>query len=560
MQFNKKALSQFIKGLQWSSAIAAIILGVLLAATLVQTKIHEPIITSDFTNIYQLIDRNPANQELRDEARALDMLARKAYFTSIYQLNTGTIIFFIALAIFLLSWNINTIISPPPPQRPGEKISWWKRQTQSAKTAAITSAAIVIVLISYGIFQKYELTLVLTSRRDAILDSEQYSQWWMNFRGPGGNGVATFSNVPIKFNGETMDGIRWKVETPLEGFNSPVVFQDMIFLTGGTKDKRQVYSFDANTGKLLWTQDVKISEAANHDMPKVDKETGFAAPTAACDGKNVYAIFATGELAAFTIMGKPVWTKFLGIPDNHYGHSSSLITHNGLLFVQFDQYDVGKLFAIDGKSGKVVWEVDRTLLSWGSPICVNTGSRYELIVVDNEFVTSYDPNTGKLLWSVDCLHGEVGPSAAFASGIVSVANEYAVAAGINAAEAAGAEGGKASTAWERRGDLPNTASLVSADSMTFMATATGVITCLDNRDGKVRWKHSFERGFYSSPIIAGDKVIIFDRDGIMHTFALSAEEFTLIESSPLGEPVTTTPAVMDGFMVVRGDRYLYRVE
>ncbi|MDR3013595.1 MAG: PQQ-binding-like beta-propeller repeat protein [Chitinispirillales bacterium] len=561
MKINKKIISQITKGLAWSSATASLIIGVLLAATIIQTEIHGPIITDGFDNIYRQIEGRPLNQDLRDEIRALDMLARKAYFTSLHQLRTGTILFFIALAVLLLSWNINAAISPPLPTRPGEKISWWKRQTQSAKTAAITSAVVAAVLISYGIVQKYELTTMITSRRAAILDSQQYAQWWMNFRGPGGNGVATFSNVPIKFNGETMENIRWKIEVPLEGFNSPVVYRDKIFLTGGNKDKRQIYSFDANTGEILWSRDVRVSGIENMTMPRVDGETGFAAPSVATDGRNVYAIFATGELAAFTINGRPRWTKFLGIPDNHYGHASSLITHNGLLFVQFDQHDVGRLLAINGRNGNIVWEAKRTLLSWGSPICVNTGERYELILVDNQYVTSYDPNTGRILWRADCLHGEVGPSAAFASGIVSVANEYAVAAGISVSDLSSiGDDHTIATTWERRGSLPNTASLVSIDSMTFMASAAGVISCLDNRDGTVFWRHQLDGSFYSSPIIVGDKIFLFDRNGIMHVFAVSAEEFTPIALSPLGEPVTTTPAILDGFMIVRGDRYLYRIE
>jgi outer membrane protein assembly factor BamB len=556
MKIDKKDIIQIISGLKWSSAAAALVIGVLLFATAIQTKIHNPVVGNDFTNIYQLVDKNPADQNLRDEVRALDMLARKAYFTSVYQLKIGTIIFFIALGLFLILWNIQAALSPPRPSIPNEKISWWSRQTQSSKTAAIASAAIITISILGGVIHKYSLTSAITSKREKFVQSVEYAQWWMNFRGYQGIGIAAFDNAPEKFDGETMEGIRWKVETPLEGFSSPVVYGGMIFLTGGTRDSRQVFCFDVEDGKLLWTYDVKVA-GSDLVIPKVDKETGFAAPTAACDGKQVYAIFATGELVALSLKGRLAWSKNLGVPENHYGHASSLITHNGLLFVQLDQYDTGKLLAIDGKTGRTVWEAERTILSWGSPICVNVGDHYELIVVDNEAVTSYDPMTGAKLWSKDCLYGEVGPSAAFAGGAAFAANEYAVAAGIDIINKD--DEGSPAMRFEWRGSLPNTASPASVDSVLILATSSGTVTCLDNRTGEVFWQNEFERGFYSSPIVVGNNIFLFDRDGKMHIFAAAAE-FELIGEASIGEPVVTTPAVLDGYIIVRGEKYLYRID
>jgi outer membrane protein assembly factor BamB len=560
VRFNKKTLDQILKGVQWPSAAACLTIGILLAATIVQTKIHAPITGSDFSTIHQLIDRNPAEQDLRDEIRALDMLARKAYFTSMHQLRTGTLLFFIALAMFLISWNIRTTLYPPLPPEPGEKRAWWTAQTRSAKTAAMATAVIIAVSITGGVIHKFSSAPAaipeVVLEEEEIIDTEQFIFWWMNFRGPGGIGVATYTNAPMLFDGEAMAGIRWKTKTPLEGFSSPVVYENRIYLTGGSADSRQVFSFDVEDGRLLWTYDVRVA-GDDLEVPKVDRETGYAAPSVACDGRRVYAIFATGELVALTLDGEHVWSKFLGVPDNHYGHSSSLMVHDGILFVQFDQYDTGKLFAINGRTGNVVWEAPREILSWASPIIVNTGSRYELILLDNDFVTSYDPATGTKLWSHDCMHGEVGPSPAFASGLVSVANEYAIAGSIDAANPG--EDGVPPMLWRMRGDLPNTASPLSVDSLLFLATATGTVICHNNRDGTILWKHDFDRGFYSSPIAVGNNVFLFDRNGVMHVFEASAE-FNLIASSAIGEPVTTTPAVLDGYIIIRGDSYLYRID
>ena len=47
---------------------------------------------------------------------------------------------------------------------------------------------------------------------------------------------------------------RWKVETPLPGFNSPVVWNNRLFLSGATEEAREVYCYDTELGDLLWKQ------------------------------------------------------------------------------------------------------------------------------------------------------------------------------------------------------------------------------------------------------------------------------------------------------------------
>ena len=40
-------------------------------------------------------------------------------------------------------------------------------------------------------------------------------------------------------------------------------------------------------------------------------DTGFAAPTAATDGRRVYALFANGDLGCFDFIGSQIWMKNL---------------------------------------------------------------------------------------------------------------------------------------------------------------------------------------------------------------------------------------------------------
>ena len=461
------------------------IMGILLTATLIQTKLHDPMHSPALQKLIERVGKDPSNETLKEEVRAFDLLARKAFFTSLEQMRFGAVLFIAAVAIFLLCWKLKEILYPALPGVPGEVSSWWTQQTRSRKAVAVGGISIFIILLLLGVVTKSSFTSGSGSGTEKQVTEKQTDANWCNFRGPDGVGIARFNNAPTSWDGAKMTGIKWKTPLDLQGNSSPVVWEDRIFVTGGSKERREVYCVNVKNGKLMWRYVVKV-DADSIPIPKVIKETGLAAPTVACDGNRVYAIFATGELIGLTLDGKPVWTRYLGVPENHYGHASSLITHNGLLFVQFDQNESGKLYAMSGASGKTVWEVKRTLLSWASPICVNTGKHYELILTDNEFVTSYNPSTGAVLWSQTCLYGEVGPSAAYSAGKVFAANVNAKAVGIDLTKSDSL--GVPPIIWEYEdGELPNSPSPVALDSLLFLPSDDGTVTCLNTATGTEYW-------------------------------------------------------------------------
>jgi outer membrane protein assembly factor BamB len=134
-----------------------------------------------------------------------------------------------------------------------------------------------------------------------------------------------------------------------------------------------VYCYDKNTGKLIWEASADQIEGSPSKMPKVTADTGLAAPTMATDGYSVFAIFATGDVLALDMNGKRTWAKNLGVPDNHYGHASSLVVYKDKLLIQYDTNKGGKVMALSTASGEKIWETVRgSKISWASPALVNT--------------------------------------------------------------------------------------------------------------------------------------------------------------------------------------------
>jgi len=370
------------------------------------------------------------------------------------------------------------------------------------------------------------------------------------FRGPGGNGVAFQKNVPTSWNGESGENILWKTEIPLAGFNSPIIWDDKIFLTGATQSKLEVYCFDRKTGEILWTVPIENIPGSPATAPNVPDYTGYAASTGATDGKNVYVIFANADVAAFDFEGKMVWGRNLGVPDNHYGYSSSLLVYDDKVIVQWDQRNVAKVMALSSDNGETVWETARDVkISWASPVIASTAQGPQLILAADPFVISYNPDDGKEIWKLKCLSGEVGPSVAVGGDMVFALNEYASLVGIKL-------GDNPTVAWEDYDYLSDVPSPVATDKYLIVPTSYGVIACYDTQTGEKFWEAEFDNSIYASPIIAEGKVFLIDKQGIMHIFKAD-KVYELIAELPLGEGSVCTPAFSDGRIYIRGEKHLF---
>jgi outer membrane protein assembly factor BamB len=390
----------------------------------------------------------------------------------------------------------------------------------------------------------------LTQSMDGFPTQQEINNNSAAFRGPGSNGVVFQRGFPTSWNGSSGKNIKWKTAIPLTGYNSPIVWNDKIFLSGASATKREVYCFDLNSGKLLWQTVVDKIPGSSATAPKVNGETGFAAPTLTTDGRRVYAIFANGDLIALDFEGKKVWAKNLGLPKNHYGHSSSLIMYRDLLIVQYDQSGNTNVMAFAGKTGEQVWKTSRDVkITWASPILVNTGKQMEVMLVAEPFVISYNPATGKELWRFNCISGEVGPSLAYADGVVYSVNDYSKLAAVQV-------GTSPQLLWESDEYLSDIPSPVATVKYVFLPTSYGMMLCYDAKTGEKYWEKDFGTPTYASSMLVDGNIWQMDKKGIMHIFKAD-KTYTSVSEPALGEGSVCTPAFVGGKIIIRGDKNLY---
>jgi outer membrane protein assembly factor BamB len=365
-----------------------------------------------------------------------------------------------------------------------------------------------------------------------------------------GLGISYHTNIPVSWDGSAGTNVLWKVALSKPGYNSPVLWGDKLFLAGADAEARIISCYDRNTGQLLWEKAADNIPGSPATMPKVTDDTGLSAPTLTVDGYRVYALFATGDIIAFDLDGKRVWARNMGVPRNHYGHSSSLLVWNGKLLVQYDTGAGGRMFALHVSSGETVWDIKRdNNISWASPILAEIDGKMQVITTSDPNVAGYDVETGEELWKLKIMMGEVGPSCAYADGLVFANNEYASLVAIK-------PGKNPVVEWETYDYLSEAASPVAKDGLLYLATSYGVFVCYDTKKGVQVWEKDFGTTLYSSPMIVDGKVYLMDNSGTMHILKADRSG-TIIAEPKLGEASFAIPAFAKGRIYIRGEISLY---
>jgi outer membrane protein assembly factor BamB len=386
-----------------------------------------------------------------------------------------------------------------------------------------------------------------------------HAEDWPRFRGPRGNGVSGESTLPIKWGPK--ENIAWKVELPGPGSSSPIVLGDRVFVTCFTgklaKDiVRHVMCFD-RAGKLLWKNSYPAPQ------PEMDYsghllQHGFTTSTPCTDGQRLYVYFGRDGVRALDLDGKLLWHESVGRIISSFGSGSSPILFGDKLIVN-STVESGALFALDKHTGKRLWKTPINGDCWSTPAVADLpGGKQELILNGSGAVYGFDPNDGKELWQVLAITGHISSTPIIRDGIVYVSNASMGGKHAMAVRPGGAgDVTKTHIVWkqEKAGASQCSPLLLGERFLWF----SGMGSVVSAKDGSTLQQERLEgvTNLYSSPIAAGDTIVLFTRKGT--AYVMQAKDLKVLAENDLGDAsgINASPALSNGQLFIRSNRYLY---
>jgi outer membrane protein assembly factor BamB len=250
---------------------------------------------------------------------------------------------------------------------------------------------------------------------------------WLQWRGPNFNGSTEEKNLP-----ETLakESALWKAPLPGPSGATPVISGDHVFLTSPDADKNlNLICLNRRDGSTLWKKTIATGD-------RTIGRNNMASPSPVTDGKVVYALFGTSDLAAFDFEGKELWSRNLGKDYGRFSimwiYGSSPLLWENKLYIQVlqrdppDDYAHAKdshpnresyLLCLDPKNGQTKWKqvrptdaIKESQEAYSTPIPFKGPNGWEILLLGGDYTTGHDPETGKELWRAGGLNPKNGAS------------------------------------------------------------------------------------------------------------------------------------------------------
>jgi outer membrane protein assembly factor BamB len=396
---------------------------------------------------------------------------------------------------------------------------------------------------------------------------------WPQFRGPGGKAVSQDTGLPVKWS--ERENLLWKIKLPGLGTSSPITTGNRIFLTcysgyGETVEKpgemsdlkRHVVSLDRQSGKIVWSKEVKSKLPESAYRAGNDSWHGYSSSTPATDGERLYVFFGKSGVFCFDLEGEQLWQADVGQRATGWGSGTSVVLHNDLVIVNAS-VESGSLVALNKTTGKQAWKTSGTGGSWNSPVLVDVEGKTEVVLSlpgRPGKIVGYDPENGKELWRSEGIpDGYICPTVVANNGIV-----YAIGGRKNTALAVRTgERGEVKPLWTT-GRGSNVCSPVYHDGhLYWLHDRQGIAYCLNASTGQTVYEQRLDPRpgtTYASGVVADGKIYYVSQHN--GTYVLAAKpKFQLLSHNTFDENDRTnaSPVVDNSRLLIRSDRYLYCV-
>jgi outer membrane protein assembly factor BamB len=390
-----------------------------------------------------------------------------------------------------------------------------------------------------------------------FLSNISLAENWSCWRGPRGDGTCIEQDVPANWDPA---GSLWKTELPGKGHASAIVWGDHVFTVTGMTDTKEriLLCIDRTSGKILWQKTV-----VQGPLQKINKENSYASGTPATDGQRVYVTFRVGDeiiVAAHDfVSGEQLWMVRPGTHTGEWGFSNEPVLYKDKVIIDGDSKGDSFLIALGRDDGRTLWRKNRTNkgISYSAPLIREMAGRTQLIQCGDRCVTSFDPDTGEQLWTVD------GPSEEFVAtptysektGLVYISSSWPKRVLLAIRPDGRGNVTETHIAWSDTKGAPYVPSLIVADDFLLSVNTGGTAFCYEAATGEVLWEQKLGR-HHASPVLVNGLVFFINDDGQINVIR-PGRKFECVATYELGEPCYASPAVSDGRVYLRGFEHLF---
>ncbi len=397
---------------------------------------------------------------------------------------------------------------------------------------------------------------------------------WTHLRGNNLDGHSQSKNAPVSWNDST--NIKWKTEIRGVAWSSPVVFGDQIWTSSATRDGKELFAIctDFDSGKILKEMTLFTPDSVQHIHPT----NSYATSTPCIEDGFVYMHYGTyGTACVNTQNFEVVWTRTDLNCEHMQGAAASPFIYKNLLILHIEGTDVQYVIALDKRTGETVWKTERPQdfykdvepvyrKAYCTPIVIQVNGKDQLISNGSQFCFAYDPETGKEIWRVFYGGDSTVSMPLYYNGMVYVNSGWMFPEGggtfyarLLAVDPTGSgDVTKTNVTWETGEDVPQISTPVLVDSLIYMVHERGELTCLNAKNGAVVWKEKLKDQFNASVLYASGNIYLFSLKG--NTFVIKPGlSYQPIAENHLDGMVKATPAIVRNNIILRTDKFLYRV-
>jgi outer membrane protein assembly factor BamB len=382
---------------------------------------------------------------------------------------------------------------------------------------------------------------------------------WPQFRGPTGLGYTEEKGLPLKWDGKTGEGIRWKVPLPKSDspFSSPIVVGDRVVVTCVQNEPvtHRVLCFAKVDGELMWETTVPPGPWILKDL-----RGGYGAPTPCSDGRRIYVVFGSAVVAALDLEGKMVWRKELANYAFDVALGTSPVLFKDTVILDCDQTGkTSSIVAFDQATGDIRWEVKRPDMGFAhsTPVVVQVGGRAQMLVSASKALQGIDPTNGQMLWWCSASGDAASPAY---DGKVVYSDSGRGGKGVCVDPTGNGDVSQTHVRWTYPQIPEGLSSPIIAQGLVWRSHSPEIVKAFRVSDGTLAFSERLKGvSTYASPIATTDGRIYFASAGRSYVVKAneSGDKLEILAENDLGEENRATAAVSDGQIYMRSGKNLY---